>query len=112
MDKYFLKILPKKTRHQSSGYTTLTIQKRGSEAQEAYMCIAMNKEFDDPDRLRHSVHEFYLKTPEEISELYADVPEVIENTQEIVDKCNLEIKLGDPTPPKFKFTKSITKRRA
>ncbi|DAB32427.1 MAG TPA: DNA polymerase III subunit alpha, partial [Sulfurospirillum sp. UBA11407] len=71
----------------------------------AFMCIAMNKEFDDPNRLRHSVHEFYIKTPIQMSELFADIPEAITNTQEIVEKCNLEIKLGNPTPPKFKFTK-------
>ena len=75
-----------------------------AEAHEAFMCIAMNKEFDDPNRLRHSVHEFFLKSPEQMSELFADIPEAISNTQEIVEKCNLELKLGDPTPPKFKFT--------
>lgn len=75
-----------------------------AEAHEAFMCIAMNKEFDDPNRLRHSVHEFYLKTPSEMSMLFADIPEAISNTQEIVDKCNLEIKLGNPTPPNFLFT--------
>ena len=71
---------------------------------EAFMCIAMNKEFDDPNRLRHSVHEFYLKTPEHMRRLFADIPEAIANTQEIVDKCNLTLNLGNPTPPNFKFT--------
>jgi DNA polymerase-3 subunit alpha len=50
------------------------------------------------------VHEFYVKSPQEIAKLYADIPEAIQNTQEIVNKCNLEIKLGNPTPPNFKFT--------
>ncbi len=80
-----------------------------ADAHEAFMCIAMNKEFDDPKRLKHSVHEFYLKSPEEMSKLYEDIPEALENTQEIVDKCNLKIKLGNPTPPKFKFTKEYAK---
>ena len=79
--------------------------KEDAEAHEAFMCIAMNKLYDDPNRLRHSVHEFFVKSPEEIARLYADIPEAIENTQEIVDKCNLEIKLGNPTPPNFKFTR-------
>jgi len=74
-------------------------------AQEAFMCIAMNKEFDDPNRLRHSVHEFYVKSPKQMYELFSDIPEAIANTQEIADKCNLEIKLGNPTPPNFKFVK-------
>ncbi len=76
-----------------------------ADAHEAFMCIAMNKEYNDPDRLRHSVHEFYVKSPEEIARLFVDIPEALENTQEIVDKCNLEIKLGNPTPPNFKFTR-------
>lgn len=75
-----------------------------AEAHEAFMCIAMNKEFDDPKRLRHSVHEFYIKSPTEMGLLFADIPEAIKNTQEIVEKCNLEIKLGNPTPPNFLFT--------
>lgn len=85
------------------------LKEDNAEAHEAFMCIAMNKEFDDPNRLRHSVHEFYLKSPEEIAQLYLDIPEAISNTQEIVDKCNLKIKLGNPTPPKFKFTKEYAK---
>jgi DNA polymerase-3 subunit alpha len=81
------------------------LKQKDADAHEAFMCIAMNKLYDDPNRLRHSVHEFYLKSPEQIAKLYADIPEAIEATQEIADKCNLEIKLGDPTPPNFKFTR-------
>ena len=78
---------------------------KDAEAHEAFMCIAMNKLYDDPNRMRHSVHEFYVKSPQQMATLYADIPEAIENTQEIANKCNLEIKLGDPTPPNFKFTR-------
>ena len=83
--------------------------KEDADAHEAFMCIAMNKLYNDPNRLRHSVHEFYVKSPEEIAKIYADIPEAIEATQEIVDKCNLEIKLGNPTPPNFKFTRERAK---
>ncbi|WP_309498133.1 DNA polymerase III subunit alpha [Sulfurovum sp.] len=76
-----------------------------ADAHEAFMCIAMNKLYDDPNRLRHSVHEFYVKSPEQMAALFADIPEALEATQEISDKCNLEIKLGDPTPPNFKFSR-------
>jgi len=78
---------------------------KDAEAHEAFMCIAMNKLYDDPNRMRHSVHEFYVKSPAQMAKLYADIPEAIAATQEIADKCNLEIKLGDPTPPNFKFTR-------
>ncbi len=83
--------------------------KEDADAHEVFMCIAMNKLYDDPDRMRHSVHEFYIKSPEEMAKLFADIPEAISNTQEIADKCNLEIKLGNPTPPNFKFTRERAK---
>ncbi len=83
--------------------------KEDADAHEAFMCIAMNKLYDDPNRLRHSVHEFYVKSPEQMAALFADIPEALEATQEIADKCNLEIKLGDPTPPNFKFARERAK---
>ena len=85
------------------------LEQKDADAHEAFMCIAMNKLYDDPNRLRHSVHEFYLKSQEQIYKLYADIPEAIEATQEIADKCNLTIKLGNPTPPNFKFTRDKLK---
>lgn len=85
------------------------LEQKDADAHEAFMCIAMNKLYDDPNRLRHSVHEFYLKSPEQIYKLYADIPEAIEATQEIANKCNLTIKLGNPTPPNFKFTRDKLK---
>ncbi len=80
-------------------------EQKDADAHEAFMCIAMNKLYDDPNRLRHSVHEFYVKSPEQMAELFADIPEALEATQEIAEKCNLEIKLGNPTPPNFKFAR-------
>ncbi|MDA3947093.1 MAG: DNA polymerase III subunit alpha, partial [Helicobacteraceae bacterium] len=77
---------------------------------EAFMCIGMNKLYDDPNRMRHSVHEFYLKSPEQMARLFADIPEALEHTQEIVEKCQLVLKLGDPIPPNFKFTQEYAAR--
>lgn len=85
--------------------------KQRAEAHEVFMCIAMNKKLNDPNRLRHTVHEFYVKNDEEMNKIFADIPEVILNTQEIVEKCNLELNLGNPTPPKFKFTLEYAKNR-
>lgn len=76
-----------------------------STAQEVAFCIGFGKDFNDPNRMHHTVQEFYIKTPTQMAELYADLPEALENTQEIANKCNLELHLGDPTPPSFKFTK-------
>ena len=72
---------------------------------EAFMCIGMNKLFDDPNRMRHSVHDFYLKSPEEMALLFADIPEAIAHTQEIVAKItDFPLTVKEPIPPNFKFT--------
>lgn len=83
--------------------------KERADAHEVFMCIGMGKRFNDPDRMRHSVKEFYVKTAEQMSELFADIPEAISNTQDLANKCNLELKLGNPTPPNFKFTREYAK---
>ncbi|MDA7817490.1 DNA polymerase III subunit alpha [Sulfurimonas sp.] len=72
---------------------------------EAFMCIGMNKLYDDPNRMRHSVHEFYLKSPAQMALLFADIPEAITHTQEIADKIEEFVPVVEtPTPPNFKFT--------
>jgi len=77
---------------------------------EAFMCIGMNKLYDDPNRMRHSVHEFYLKSPQQMARLFADIPEAITHTQEIVDKCEEFVPIvKTPTPPNFKFTPEYAK---
>jgi len=78
---------------------------------EAFMCIGMNKLYDDPNRMRHSVHEFYLKSPEQMALIFADIPEAIEATQEIANKCEAFVPIvKTPTPPNFKFTKEYAKK--
>lgn len=79
------------------------INKENANAQKIFIYISANKNYDD--KVGEGIlSEFYVKSPEEMSEIFADIPEAISNTEEIVQKCNLEIKLGDATPPNFKFT--------
>lgn len=89
-------------------------RKEDAGAQEVAMCVAMGKTLDDENRLKHSVKEFYVKSPQEMQKLFADIPEALAHTQEIADKCNLVIDLKDdknpPTPPAFIFTKEYASR--
>ena len=100
-------------------------QKEHAFSQEILMCISTGKKLQDSNRLKHSVNEFYVKSQAEMRKIFADIPEVLENTQEIADKCNLIIDLksielkndkgeviipySTPTPPSFKFTKEYAK---
>ena len=79
------------------------VLKEHARAQEILMAIASGKTLADANRLRHESAEYYIKSPQEMIEYFADVPEAIENTLRIAEACNLELKLGNPRPPSFKL---------
>lgn len=71
------------------------IRKEEAEAQDALVCIATGKNVSDIKRLRYvDTPTFYIRSPEEMINLFKDLPDSIDNTLKIAEKCNLEIKLG------------------
>jgi DNA polymerase-3 subunit alpha len=62
-----------------------------TEAQDVLVCIGTGKTTTDPDRLDMTRYDLSLKSADEMYERFSDIPEAVENTQEIADKCNLEI---------------------
>ena len=62
------------------------VEMQDSEAQDILLCLQTGKDYDDPNRMRFDGNQFFLKTREEMEELFRDVPESLYNTQEIVDK--------------------------
>jgi DNA polymerase III subunit alpha len=70
-------------------------------AHEARVCIATGRVLDDPKRPRNYSAEQYLKSPEEMQELFADIPEALINTVELAKRCNLELSLGTYYLPQF-----------
>jgi DNA polymerase-3 subunit alpha len=80
------------------------VKKEDAPAQDALVCIATGKNVSDIKRLRYIDNpDFYLKTPDEMEELYPDLPDAIENSVKISDKCNVEIPLGSWSFPHFKL---------
>ncbi|EIJ42938.1 DNA-directed DNA polymerase III PolC [Beggiatoa alba B18LD] len=71
------------------------------DAHEIRVCIHEGRTITDPNRPRHYSPEQYLRTPEEMQELFADIPEAIENTWHIAQRCNIELSLGKPCLPIF-----------
>ncbi len=71
------------------------------EAHEARVCIHEGRTLADPRRPRHYSVEQYLKTPEEMAELFADLPEALENTVEIARRCNLGLTFGKNVLPEY-----------
>ena len=77
------------------------VQKEHAEAQDALLCIQTGKTLDETNRLKLESQEFYLKSPEEMRELFADTPEAISNTIQIAEKCNVEFDFHTYHFPKF-----------
>lgn len=73
------------------------------EAQDALLCVQTGKLITDVNRLRMiDTPNLYLKSPEEMMELFKDLPEALENTVKIAKKCNVEIELVKAVYPSFK----------
>lgn len=87
------------------------IKKEDAEAQDALVCIATGKNVSDIKRLRFiDTPDFYLKTPKEMSELFSDLPEAIENTVKIADKCDLKITLNKWFFPEYSLEKKTPEK--
>ncbi|MEP7166593.1 MAG: DNA polymerase III subunit alpha [Candidatus Woesebacteria bacterium] len=72
-------------------------------AQDALICIGTRKLITDTDRMKMTGTDFYIKSTEEMMAEFADVPDAIENTVKIAEKCNVEIPLGKAHFPIFKL---------
>lgn len=79
------------------------LNKEDAEAQDVLVCVATGKLVSDTKRIRFiDTPEFYVKSQEEMQELFPDFPEALENTVKVAEKCNLEIStLGKWFFPKF-----------
>ena len=76
------------------------VEEEHGEAHDRLICLSTGKDFDDPTRMHYTKQE-WLKTPEEMGRIFSDHPEVLENTQEIVDKVETYSIDSDPIMPKF-----------
>ncbi|MBR1515169.1 MAG: DNA polymerase III subunit alpha [Paludibacteraceae bacterium] len=82
------------------------VEEEHAEAHDRLLCISTGAKFDDPDRLHYTKQE-WLKTPEEMAAIFADIPEAIANTQEIADKVEVYDIDSDPIMPKFSIPESF-----
>ena len=77
------------------------VNKDDSETQNVLLAINTGKSVDDTDGIAFETEEFYLKSESEMAELFADIPEAIENSQKIADKCNFKFEFGKTILPHF-----------
>ena len=77
------------------------VHRHDSEAHDVLLCLQTGARFNDPNRWRFSTQENYLKTPAEMIEAFADMPEALASTLEVADQCDLELSLGATLLPPF-----------
>ncbi len=77
------------------------IEKKDSFYQDVLMCIQMQNKITDFNRVKLETSEFYLKSYDEMKELFKENPEYLKNTLLVSEKCNVEIDFGKISFPKF-----------
>ncbi len=84
------------------------IRKEDAEMHDVLLCIQTGKTLEDPDRMRFSTEEFYLKTEEEMFEIFSNVPESLSNTVLIAEKCNFDFEFGNIHIPYYEVPDGLT----
>ncbi len=69
--------------------------------QDVLICIQTGKTVDEEDRMKFETPEFYLKSPEEVDELFSYAPQALENTVKIADRCNVDFEFGQLHLPAY-----------
>ena len=72
------------------------------------LCLQTGKRLADEDRMRYEGGQYYVKSPEEMEELFPYVPKALENTQKIADRCQVEIEFGVTKLPKYDVPEGYT----
>ncbi|MCS7027243.1 MAG: DNA polymerase III subunit alpha [Bacteroidia bacterium] len=79
------------------------ITEQDAAAHDVLLCIQTDSELNQPNRFRFEGNQFYVKTPEEMQAVFPDLPEALENTQEIVEKTKFDLPFGDILLPQYQL---------
>ncbi len=79
------------------------LRKEDARMQDVLMCVQMGKTVDDPGRMKFGSDEFYLKSEEELRQLFPQQRSAFENTAKIAERCNLEFTFGKYHLPEFQL---------
>ena len=84
------------------------VKREDASAHDLLLCIGTNTTIHDEKRMKMAGDFFYLKSPEEMAELYKDIPQALENTEKIAQMCNLEMEFGRLHLPEIGIPKDMT----
>src|SRR3954469_13797991 len=84
------------------------LQAADFEAHEARVCIADGAQLADPSRPRRYTESQYLRSPHEMAEIFADIPEALQNSVEIARRGSLPLKLGESRLPVYPLPEGVS----
>ena len=84
------------------------LYKEDAEAHDVLICIQTQKIVTDDDRMKYEGGQFYVKSPEEMKEIFHYIPEAIGNTEKIAERCNVEIEFGKYHLPEYPVPEGYT----
>ena len=84
------------------------LRKEDAHMQDVLLCIQTGKTVDDTKRMKFQTQEFYLKSEEEMRQLFPNCPEALENTERIAQRCNLEFVFNEYHLPTFPIPEGYT----
>ena len=84
------------------------LYKEDAEAHDVLICIQTQKNVYDENRMKYEGGQFYVKSPEEMEEVFHYIPEAIHNTEEIARRCNVEIEFGKYHLPQYPVPEGYT----
>ncbi len=79
-----------------------------AEAHDVLLCIQTGKKVADEDRMRYEGGQYFVKSEEEMRSLFPYIPEALENTEKIAERCNVEIEFGVTKLPKYDVPDGLT----
>ena len=84
------------------------LRREDAHMQDVLLCIQTGRTVDDPNRMKFQTEEFYLKSEEELRQLFPNCDEAFENTARIAERCNLEFVFNQYHLPSFPVPEGYT----
>ena len=83
------------------------VEKKDAKSHDILLCIQTGKTVNDGNRMRYPSETFYLKSAEEMWDIFSYVPEALENTIKIAEECNFDYKFHESKLPKFPLPEGV-----
>ncbi|MFZ5989741.1 MAG: DNA polymerase III subunit alpha [Bacillota bacterium] len=77
------------------------LRREDARAHEILLCIQTGKNINDEDRMKFSSDDFYVKSPQEMINMFKNIPEAVSNTVKVAQMCNVELEFNKLHLPKF-----------